>query len=177
MYNSSASPTLRNVVFRDNTAGRDGGGLFGSLSSATLTNVEFTRNEAGNWGGGFADVLPANTPAPVPTPLLVNVVFRDNSAKASYPGYGGAIHTRYGPITVHGGVFQGNSAYRGGAVAAGWAGIVTLTNVTINGNTATASTSEGGNGGAVYIWKTTAQIYNSILWGNTKAGVVWSSRE
>jgi hypothetical protein len=53
LYAPAASPTLRNVTFRDNWAASRGGGLFTAGSSPVVRNCKFESNSSGESGGGM----------------------------------------------------------------------------------------------------------------------------
>jgi predicted outer membrane repeat protein len=69
MFNDAGSPTVRNVVFTDNTAVNGGGIANLNGSSPSLTNVTFDNNRAAFGGAMYNDAS---------SPLVVNAVFRDN---------------------------------------------------------------------------------------------------
>jgi hypothetical protein len=146
MYNHDGSPTVRNVTFRDNTAGW-GGGMGNWYSNPLLVNVTFSANTAasgagmGNFesspvlrmvafqgnvateGGGGMDVYGGS-------PTLQEVTFSDNSA-----GQGGGMHSMYSYPTLVNVAFWGNAATSGGGMF-NFESDPTLANVTFSGNTA-----------------------------------------
>ena len=102
------SPTVRNTVFRSNSA-RTGGALQvrGNESRPRLLNVSFSGNTASELGGGLM-----NEDHAVLT--LVNAVFSGNSSA----GPGGGIHNRsYAQVTLVNVTFSGNTAAFGGAIS------------------------------------------------------------
>ncbi len=118
------SPSLRNLVFSDNSAGFGGGavanyGINGGTSSPSLSNVIFRDNSAGVFGGAIFN-YGANSGTS--SPNLVDVTFSGNSADNG----GGAMCN-----FVSGGNDIGVSSPN-------------LTNVTFNDNSA------GFGGGALY---------------------------
>jgi predicted outer membrane repeat protein len=176
-FSGGCSPTLRNVIFEDNTADGDGGALYldgsgGGLSSANpaLYGVTFRNNTAAGRGGAMYN----NGEEGNSSPVLSNVVFAENSA-----GQGGALFN-WGALsgnatpTFTNVVFVDNTATgSGGAIdnsqAGGLGGVaaLTLTNVTFTGNSA-------GQGGAIFNYKAPFSngraevvLYNAIVWGNT----------
>ena len=86
MYNSSSSPTIRNCMFRSNTAGGTGGAMFNDnqqgASSPVCINCSFQDNHATNGGAVFNKTFGGNN-----SPTFVNCSFQGNSA-----GSGGAIY-------------------------------------------------------------------------------------
>ncbi len=77
MFNWTGSPTLNNLIFSGNTAGKGaayygGGGMFNiNSSNPILTNVTFVANTAGSGGGMYNHDS---------DPTLIGVVFKDNRA-------------------------------------------------------------------------------------------------
>ena len=104
MFNMGSSPTLTNVTFSGNSAGRGGGLLtFNGNSpeynrSPILTNVTFNNNSASQ-GGGMENAG-GDT-------ILTNVTFNDNSAT-----WGGGIFNWHNP-TLTNVTFSGNSGMGG----------------------------------------------------------------
>jgi predicted outer membrane repeat protein len=142
----TASPTLRDITFRNNAATGGGGAMFnsgyGGFSSPSLTNVTFSGNAASASGGAiYNDGRPSGITPGNSSPTLANVTFSGNSSTN-----GGAI-------------------YNYGAGAGAYTGPV-LKNVTFKGNTASAL------GGAIYNngssgGNAQAALTNVILWGDT----------
>jgi len=96
VYNSTASPTMANVVFIDNRAD-DGGAVYTFGGTPSITNAVFAGNSAGSDGGAMLNVgisppeQPANpivTNATFANPIVTNATFVDNTAGQK----GGAIY-------------------------------------------------------------------------------------
>lgn len=138
LLNNSASHTSS---FTD--AGM-GGALYNApAATATLTNVTISGNDAaramvdqmnGKGGGIYNDNA---------TLTLQRVTIDNNYAGGASPGasYGGGIYNNNGTLTLTNSTISGNRAlggisFGGGLVAEGATGDVTLTNVTLFGNTA-----------------------------------------
>jgi len=188
MYNYESSPTLTNVTFSGNFAGKRGGGIFngwdgdlvltgatfignwaevgGGLanherSSATLRGVIFRGNSAG-WGAGMRNWQSSAE--------LVNVAFIGNSAQVDA---GGLYHTERSSAELVNVTFIGNSAEEGsgGGVYVS-VSEPTLVNVTFSGNSA------GENGGGMFNRiSSRSTLTNCVLWGNTAVGEgdqIWS---
>ena len=145
MYAYSSTLTLRNLIFRGNSASGSGGGMYHYKGSPTLTNVTFSGNSA-DYGGGMCNSG---------DPTLTNVTFSGNSANQ----YGGGMYNSGDP-TLTNVTFSGNSAkqYGGGMYNSG---DPTLTNVTFSGNSAY------GSGGGMYNSFGKPTLTNAIMWGNT----------
>ncbi len=121
MYAYSSTLTLRNLIFRGNSASGSGGGMYHYKGSPTLTNVTFSGNSA-DYGGGMCNSG---------DPTLTNVTFSGNSANQ----YGGGMYNSGDP-TLTNVTFSGNSAYGSGGGMYNSFGKPTLTNAIMWGNTA-----------------------------------------
>jgi hypothetical protein len=95
----------------------------------TLVNSTITENRADATGGGLAQTN-ANYPV-----TLTNCVVARNHAGVTTSGTGGGIQAVAGKVTVTGGSITGNSADDGGGIFAFSPGLVTLSGVTVSGNT------------------------------------------
>lgn len=147
IFNSYASPTLTNLIIRDNFA-TDGAGIYNfNLSSPVLTNVIFTKNIA-NYGGGMFN---RNS-----SPILNNVVFAHNKANSdggaiyndaassavitntkitnNRSKFGGGVFNRTSSPSYTNVEFSGNSCVNSGGAIYNQNGIPTCTNVTIVNN-------------------------------------------
>ena len=108
MYNLYASPTLRNIIFRGNSAENGGGGMMNSLNCvANLTNVTFDRNFSQNDGGGMYNYTGANI-------TLSGCTFTGNFCYGNYGG--GAIANFQNTISITGCSFIGNFGSEAGAI-------------------------------------------------------------
>jgi predicted outer membrane repeat protein len=172
MLNDRSSPTLANLIFRDNTAYLDGGGMYNvNYSSPSLTNVTFSANTS-NLGGGMSNYYG--------NPVLRNVTFIGNSHSgmdnyrsnvtlinvafinntSDYHG-GGMYSVGESTQTLINVTFSGNTATNaGGGISASADTRTILTNVTFNNNSAFA-------GGAMYLFFATADLTNVTLSDNT----------
>lgn len=138
LHGDSTEPvTFQNLTIQYGYApGGAGGGIRTLNQDVTLDDVILRENQAEGHGGGIytdsADI--------VGTDLL----FDGNVAGAGLgSGDGGAIHSRFGNVTIDPSQFYLNSAVYGGAIAVE-GGDVTLLDVTMNENSAEL------NGGAIY---------------------------
>lgn len=144
--NVYASPTLRNLVIKNNNATNDGGGMYNDNSSPIITKSIFTENTAGNNGGAMVNDYSY--------PKLTNVVIKGNQA-----GFlGGGITSGFdsSPVLTNVLIVQNTAATTGGGIYNG-AGKGELVNVTIAGNTP--------NNVSLRIDK----IKNSIIFGGVSA--------
>ncbi|SDC58497.1 choice-of-anchor Q domain-containing protein [Niabella drilacis] len=120
MYNNNSSPVITNVVIRGNTA-KNGGGMLNLNSSPVLTNVSITRNTAGSAGGGLVQaaglvVLNNVTVAGNTT----NAVVIQNGALAANNAiiYGGVDLMSGGTMTPVHSLIQGNTDFTNGNINA-----------------------------------------------------------
>ncbi|MCP4693070.1 MAG: right-handed parallel beta-helix repeat-containing protein, partial [Desulfobacterales bacterium] len=103
MYNNSASPTLANCAFSDNSAPM-GGGMYNKDSSPILTNCAFSGNSAPRGGGMYNEDLSS--------PILTNCAFSGNSADDG----GGMLNDDESSPILTNCAFSDNSADRGGGM-------------------------------------------------------------
>ncbi|HET8899412.1 MAG TPA: choice-of-anchor Q domain-containing protein [Rhodanobacteraceae bacterium] len=170
---SECSPTLRNLVIKNNNASGSYGGMGGGMvsygrqgiSSPRLENVRFSDNAAHNDNNGLAigGAMYNNGESGISNPSLENVTFENNSAtgnSGTASGYGGAMYNdgsngESSPLLDQV-TFVGNTASgmdgRGGAMYNHGFGGQTrprLTNVTFSDNSASGAV-YGAEGGAMF---------------------------
>jgi len=154
MFNLSASPTLANLIFSNNTATNGGGGMYNSTgSNPTLTNVGFSQNTCTGTGGGGLYNTASN-------PVLTDVIFYDNTTSAR----GGGMYNNGSSPVLTNVVFTENSATgtgAGGGVFNNNTSNPTFINATFSNNTAPVAGAMDNNNSSAPI------ITNSIFWGNT----------
>jgi|GEM_PF-540855 len=148
---------LRHCRFSACRAVDDGGAIYAHAARLTIEDCWFEQCRSGGEGGALH--------AEAGTTLVV----RRSHFSANVSGTdGGAISLRgatLAPASVENGVFQNNTARRGGAVAAVEGADATLLQCTLSSNLASLA----GGGGGVY-GATTATVFSvsgSILWNNT----------
>ncbi len=182
IYCLSASPTLSNMIIRNNTAtislyGGGGGIYCWSNSNPSLKNVTISNNTTLERGGGLfcyysnpslENVTITSNSASngggiycryFASPTLTDVTFSDNSA--SNNGGGMLINNRSNP-TLTDVTFSDNSAeVYGGGIHCSTLSFPSLENVTITSNSAS-------NGGGIYLVGGTSNpsLVNCILWNN-----------
>jgi hypothetical protein len=135
------------------------GGAIAALGVTTLTHDIVSNNSASSvhsaYGGGLYGS--ANGSA------VTSTTFNANSATGTAIGEGGGIYNNF-PMTLQASILSGNVAsMAGGGMYENGGGDV-ISNVTISGNTVTASQSYGGGGG-IYIWSSTTLV-NATIAGN-----------
>ncbi len=116
-FNYPLEVTFNGMVFAWNEAkekdeAADGGGVYISGASNVLIkkNTLFYRNRAGNGGGIFV-----KNSGKVE---IAGAIFTGNQAQIQFwsDGYGGGMYVKDVPVEIKGGVFYGNSAYKGGGL-------------------------------------------------------------
>jgi|GEM_PF-349683 len=122
--NMYASPTLRNLVIKNNNAGNDGGGMYNNNSSPIITKSIFIENKAGNNGGAMVNDYSY--------PELTNVIIKGN--QAGFLGGGITSGFNSSPVLTNVLIVQNTAVTNGGGIYNG-AGKGELVNVTIAGNT------------------------------------------
>lgn len=126
-----------------------GGGINNQLSSIKLSNNLFYQNSSSTLGGGVF-VFGSSSPTFSANTFHINKAGTD----------GGAVYINNANTTFKNSIFTGNAASNGGAFNA-FAGINSLSNVSFNGNYASAS------GGALFLASGSANsLKNTIIWGN-----------
>ena len=156
-YLQGASPTFRNVVFRDNVALVDGGGMYCARddrsmrpASPTLEDVVFERNEATFSGGALVCYKDSNA-------RLTRVTFIENYAGSS----GGGMSCIFASPVMNEVAFVRNiaDAYGGGLSCY-------TSSPTIDGATFLANGATYGYGGAIALSGSGPQIRNATIVNN-----------
>ncbi len=147
---AAAAITLSQVSFTGNQAvACAGAGLLSTAAPAMIVDSEFRANQVvGGGGGGGLCVYGTGT--------LVDTDVLSNSANFA----GGAY--LFGPTTISGGTFQGNTAPGFGGGIYAFKGL-TLTQAQLLGN-------QGQSGGGILVGGGGALLVNTLLAGNTATG-------
>ena len=180
MFNWTGSPTLNNLIFSGNTAGKGaayygGGGMFNIYSSnPVLTNVTFVANTAGGGGGMYNhgshptlnDVTFSGNEAGDAScmnnylgsnPVLNNVVFDGNSSGNK----GCLVNSGSNPTLTHV-TFSNNSARYGSGIY-NYESSPTLTDVVFSNNIS------GHVGGAMHNEDHSSPILTNVLFSGNSA--------
>ena len=117
IYNSNSDVTIYGGTFKDNVATERGAVLYatGSKAKVTIEGGTFENNMAqGNYGGG-AIACAGNTKL-----FVKGGIFKNNRATAETTEevtvYGGGAIESNGNVEISGGIFQANTAERGGVI-------------------------------------------------------------
>lgn len=170
---------LSDVTVSANTATAEGGGLWNGAGTMTVTDSTVSGNtaegaDADQGGGGLFNLAGALR--------LTNTMVTGNNATGA-AGSGGGILNTGSELTVNGGAVSDNTAIRaGGGIEdnnSGGASTITLTGVSLTGNSVGPSP---GNGGAFHVTGGDATIVvdRSTASGNTAAnegGGLWNFAE
>ena len=180
-----SSPVLERCSFESNRAGLEGGAVFvdasvGGTANPKLTEVDFVGNttvnpQADGAGGAVFVTAPAGG---ISALELRRCRFAGNSTvvglNAGATGAnGGAIYVTTidnvggngtSTLLVENCIFDGNTAYSGGALYLNGVTSADLRNVTVNDNVAAGG---GGSGAGVYLNSSAASVVNHISYGNT----------
>lgn len=177
--------TIADLTITDGYAsdGNPGGGLFARMGSTTiLTNMTVIGNESEIEGGGIfnetdgtmtitGSSVTGNISAPYgmgggigngwhATLTITNSTVSGNSANI-----GGGIANLNGTATVIGSTVSGNIALQGGGISNDFGGILTMTNSSVTGNTATLA-----SGGGIFNGSASAMtMSNSTVSDNSAA--------
>jgi len=162
MFNWAGSPTLNNLIFSGNTAGKGtayygGGGMFNIRSSnPILTHVTFVANTAGGGGGMYNDHS---------DPILNDVTFSGNkSIDASCM----SNYINSSPV-LNGVNFNDNSSSNKGCMVNHVNSNPTLTDVTFSGNSARY-------GSGIYNYQSSPTL-TDVVFSDNKAGHVGGAME
>jgi hypothetical protein len=162
MFNWTGSPTLNNLIFSGNTAGKGaayygGGGMFNIYSSnPILTNVTFIANTAGGGGGMYNHES---------NPTLNNVTFSGNKAIDA-----SCINNYLSSSPVlNSVVFNGNSSSNKGCMVNHENSNPNLTDVTFSNNSARY-------GSGMYNYKSSPTL-TDVVFSNNVAGHVGGAME
>ena len=166
----NSSPTLSNLVIKNNKAHTEGGGIYnysnGGNASPMLTNVTIINNIAGETGGGLLNNGKISS-----NPKLSNVIISGNKAIEG-GGFACIAEEECSPI-LENVLVSGNKARKSGGIyifAMGANASPVFTNTTICGNYAYNENVEEGDGaGGMYIisgGSASPHIKNSVFWGN-----------
>lgn len=154
------------------TAGSGGGILNDVGSTLTVNNSTISGNKANRAGGGI-ETQTGSTVNLVSATLSGNKVGIAPAVAA--PGSGGALHvTGNGTVNVTGGMINANEAFLEGGGLWNGTGIMTVSNATINANTAAGNAADDGgagifnNGGTLFL--NTVMITNNNATGTSGSG-------
>ncbi|MHC4879004.1 MAG: beta strand repeat-containing protein, partial [Planctomycetota bacterium] len=171
--NSGNSVTISNNL-ADGAAGSGGGILNDAGGTLTIDGAIIDMNSANRAGGGIEDNSGAGLGVTLTDVTLSNNDV-DGGAGAANPGNGGGLHvSNGGDVNITGGSVNNNDAAEEGGGLWNDSGTLTLSNVTIDTNTASgAGTDQGGggifnNGGTLDI--TDGAITNNVADGTQGSG-------
>jgi uncharacterized repeat protein (TIGR01451 family) len=150
LYINASSPTLTNVAFSGNLAS-DGGGMDNNDSTAALTNVAFSGNRATGYGGGMHNWLDSS-------PTLINVTFEHNEADVN----GGGMYNDDSSPTLTNVTFENNTAADDGGGIYHSSGSMMIDESTFSANDGMGT----GSGGGIYNDWGTVKVLNSTISGN-----------
>ena len=148
----TSSPSLINVMVRDNSASVGGGISCQSLASPDLVDVVVRDNSAGTSGGG---IYATN----YSSPSLLRVRITGNEAK----WYGAGLYCEdYSSPILENVLISDNRAEIGGGIFSRWWSSPDLVNVTVTANRATSY------GSGIYCgFNSNPRLTNSIVWMNS----------
>ncbi|HEY1830284.1 MAG TPA: putative Ig domain-containing protein [Acidimicrobiales bacterium] len=194
--NSASMLTLQNgTVFNQNQVTVEGGGLY-NAATTKASNTMFENGSAGEFGGGIFDGSSVSTDTPTFTGTNVTITGNSSpfeggnvavAASAAFALNGGsidkgaAVEAAGGLLTVPGATasisgadISGNTTSAGDGGAIFNEGLLTVTNSSVNGNTATPSSgapTSTGLGGAIYSGASAASASTKVtLSGDTFSG-------
>ena len=165
----ASSPTLSNLVIKDNYAADGGGGIYFKDSPSSLTNVEIHENWAAKGGGGIY--------INESSPILNNVDIHDNHVGSPLSaGYGGGIYfdgindsnfPMWKDVNIYdNGIDLANPRGVDGGGIYVYGSAFELSGVTIKNNNAAYVNFDGGHGGGIYIRDSYFSLFNATISGN-----------
>ena len=156
----SASVSVENCLFTDNTASDRGGGLAFDGGDLSLVDCVFEDNTA-NSGGGASFVGG--------TVSVINCLFEDNDAETGSGGNGagGGFSVQTSDIFLTGSSVIDNSADGGGGGILASSGTLAVSDSVISDNEAVV-------GGGIYVVQASAALANSRVCGNDPDQIVGS---
>lgn len=145
IYNEKGNVTINGGVFKDNAASGRGGVIYCTTSSkTTITGGEFTNNIAESIYGGGAISCTGGSEL-----VVTGGYFHDNTAACTdSKAYGGGAIESNGTVTIQGGTFEANTAFKGGAVYIDKAGTLAVSGGEFLGNATFALADTAG--GAIF---------------------------
>jgi CSLREA domain-containing protein len=163
VYNDHGTLTLNACVISSNTADFGGGiynnGGFSGSASLTVTNTTINGNTANSFGGGiYSDGGGAAATLVIDKSTI--------SANHTNGSGGGLANIGDSTLTVTNSTFSGNTANTSGGGILKDIGVVSLTGVTITGNTADNDNDNSGTGGGLGALTGTVTLQNAIVAGN-----------
>lgn len=144
IYNKRGNVTINGGVFKNNVASNRGGVIYTDKTTTTINGGEFAGNRAeGNIGGGVLGGIGGSTI------LITNGYFHNNiAASEDEKAYGGGVIESGGKVTISGGTFEANTAFKGGAIYVDTAGTLSISGGEFLGNETFIK--ENAEGGAIY---------------------------
>jgi len=150
MHNSFGNPTIRNCIFRNNTAQFYGAGLYNEAGNIRVQNCSFLQNHAAFGGGGFYHTGG-------------DAIYSDCTIAENRSGFGGGLYIAGGNPKLINSTISGNDAgFGGGLRTSGNDADPVFINCLLSGNRA-------GFGGGVQHTGNSLTFYNCTIAGN-KAG-------
>jgi predicted outer membrane repeat protein len=123
IYMTTASPSLINLIIRQNQSGNDGAGIFALFANSIMQNLVFDSNKAGRLGGGIYSVTASNN-------TCIHCTFSSNTAVIG----GGATGTVGSTTTLVNNIIWGNSS----GIYNNVGGVTNVTNSIVQGSFAGA---------------------------------------
>lgn len=172
IFNTNGTLIVENSTITNNIANGtsgNGGGIFSAAGDVTVTDTDIMTNSA-NRAGGAIEII-AGTLTVNDSELSGNDV--NGGAGMPNPGNGGALHVSgTATIVFNGGMVNNNMAAReGGGLWNQTGSVMTVNNVTLDGNTAAGGATDDG-GGAIFNNGGTLNVNGSTLSNNAATGLL-----
>ena len=151
--NSDVTVTIIRFFIQNGSVVSSGGGGIATSGTLTLNNSVVSDNTSGWGGGGIWNVRGT-------------VTLNNSTVSANTSSYGGGIYNSEGTMTLNNSTVSNNTSQDG--IGGGIANVGTLT---LNNSTVSSNTSQNSNFGGIYNGYGTVTLQNSLLAGNTDAGL------
>ena len=180
IYNlNNGNLTISNATIAANTANGtagSGGGILNDVGATlTITNTTIAANVANRAGGGIEGNATMGTNMISLTDVQMNGNNAGVAPAIASPGNGGGLHmTGPGTITITNGTVNGNTAASEGGGLWNGTGTMTIDGTDILGNTASGDAADNGGGGIYNLNNGTLFISNATISGNSADGLAGS---
>lgn len=150
LFITAASPTIRDVTFRENSASVGGGAVFCDAATPTFEDITFSENAGETLGGG----------AILAIGCTINISAASFSNQTSQAGAG--IYSVVSQLTLNDVTFTENTAVGGGGAIFNDSGTLIVNRAVFDRNTTTGTI----GGGAIYDVGGTGRVNNAVFAGN-----------
>ncbi|MCO5247441.1 MAG: hypothetical protein M9887_00610 [Chitinophagales bacterium] len=153
IFNRYSTVKMENIVLQNNTANINGGGIYNNIGNPVLTNISLNNNTAVNGGGMYNDNVSAT---------MSEVTATNNTASGS----GGMVYNNNATLSLSKLTATNNTASGSGGMAYNNNAVFSISTATATGNTA------GSQGGGMYNTGGSVNLYALLFKNNNAGGIV-----